>query len=304
MRKIFLYGPPGSGKSTVGKILARNLNLHFVDLDDQIEMDAGKSISQIIAEKGGLAFREMESALIRRVCNITVNEGFDVSPVIVALGGGSLLRDENRAYCESVGEVVFLETTIPVLLSRLLNDCNKRPLLGENLESNLIRLIEQRKEHYSSFKLRVATAKVKNQFTNHLDNSFIRTPEQISWDIQQQLGHYHVRGMGQGYDVIVKSGGLTQLGPMLKERGLGGPVAIVSDKNIASYYSETAINSLVDAGFASSLLVIPTGEENKTLETVAHLWKEFLAIGLDRKSSVAIWRVLRPRLLCVAVHGW
>ena len=61
---IFLYGPPGSGKSTIGQVLARNLNLPFVDLDSAIESKAGMPISQIMEGQGQAAFRDLEAALL------------------------------------------------------------------------------------------------------------------------------------------------------------------------------------------------------------------------------------------------
>ena len=100
------------------------------------------------------------------------------------------------------------------------------------------------------------------------------------------LGRYHVRGMGQGYDVLVRENGLDQLGEMLKSRGLGGPVLVVSDTNVAPLYAERVLSSLQTAGYTTSSLVIPAGEEHKTLETVSSIWRGCLEAGLDRKSTV------------------
>jgi 3-dehydroquinate synthetase len=96
----------------------------------------------------------------------------------------------------------------------------------------------------------------------------------MAWEIQQKLGHYHVRGMGSGYDVIVNSGGLDRLGELLHERGLTGLAVVVCDENVAPLYSDRARKSLLEAGFSARTLVIATGEEHKTLETVASLWRE------------------------------
>ena len=67
MKHIFLYGAPGSGKSTVGKLLATSLNLPFFDLDKEIEKMTGKSIPQIMADQGESVFRELESAELKKV---------------------------------------------------------------------------------------------------------------------------------------------------------------------------------------------------------------------------------------------
>ena len=98
MKHIFIYGPPGSGKTTVGKVLAANLELPFLDLDAEIEMNAGKSIPEIMTTQGEAAFRELESSALQQV----ITRGASV----IALGGGALLRDTNRTCAESTGEVM------------------------------------------------------------------------------------------------------------------------------------------------------------------------------------------------------
>ena len=276
MQKIFLYGPPGSGKSTIGKLLAENLNFLFVDLDQQIEAQAGMSIARIMAASGEPAFRDAETAALRQACDGLL-PGLGGS--VIALGGGALLRPENRASAEAAGQVVFLEVERPILLSRLTPDESQRPLLSGDPQTRLVELLEKRREHYASFKCRVA-------ITGGAGQAELKTPQSLAWDIQRELGVYHVRGMGQPYDVIVEPGGLDQLGARLLERGLGGPVLLVSDENIAPLYAGRALASLRAAGLAAQTLVIQPGEDYKTLETVAGLWRGMLEAGLDRKSTL------------------
>jgi len=107
MKYIFLYGPPGAGKSSVGKALAERLRWLFVDLDLEIEKSTGETISQIINEQGESVFRDSETEMLKRVAS--------ESSCVIALGGGALLREENRRYAEECGEVVILETKIETL---------------------------------------------------------------------------------------------------------------------------------------------------------------------------------------------
>jgi 3-dehydroquinate synthase len=286
MRKIFLYGPPGSGKSTIGRILSKSLNVGFVDIDSEIELDAGMPISQIMAERGEAVFREYETDVITRVCGTDESEAPYPGWGVVALGGGALLREENRSRCEAAGDIIFLETDIEILISRLSEDDIQRPLLAGDLEGRLTTLLERRKEHYDSFKLRVVNMVADLHTVGHPNQTLPKTSEQISWEIQKMLGRYHVLGMGAGYDVIVEPGGLRRVGTLLKERGLRGPIAIVCDEHVAQYYAQPVMASLAEAGLSGQLLVIKAGEEYKTLETVAGLWRGFLAAGLDRKSTV------------------
>ncbi|HXQ35935.1 MAG TPA: shikimate kinase, partial [Anaerolineales bacterium] len=111
MPHIFLYGPPGTGKSTVGKLLARNLKLPFVDLDRAIESSAGMSISHIMRQQGEEIFRDLETSTLKKVIK--------QSESVIALGGGALLRNENRILVETHGKVICLMAELETLFKRL-----------------------------------------------------------------------------------------------------------------------------------------------------------------------------------------
>ncbi|MFH1524359.1 MAG: 3-dehydroquinate synthase [Chloroflexota bacterium] len=264
MKHIFIYGPPGSGKSTISKILADQLDLPFLDLDAEIERAAGQAIPQIMTEQGEPAFRDLETAALEKAVAGEAS--------IIALGGGALLRDANRACAESDGEVVLLEADLPTLLARTKSASGQRPLLVGDVEEKLSALMTRRQSHYESFDLRVVNE--------------TEPPRSVAREIQQKLGRFHVCGMGAGYDVLVKTGGLNGLGEMLQERGLGGPIALVSDSNVAPLYGEQVLKSVREAGFDTNLITIPAGEHNKTFQTVMDMWRGFLEAGLDRKSTV------------------
>lgn len=117
---IFLIGPMGAGKSTVGRRIARALGLRFVDLDQVIENDAGSSIPLIFELQGESAFRARESETLRRVC---VEDG-----IVLATGGGSVLAEDNREVLRRRGFVVYLEASVDLQLERLARD-HTRPLL-------------------------------------------------------------------------------------------------------------------------------------------------------------------------------
>ncbi len=260
---IFLYGPSGSGKSTIGGVLAEALNMHFLDLDAQIEIDLGDSITNTITEKGEGNFRDAETAAFKNAV-----EG---DTKVIALGGGALLRDENKTLAEENGTVIFLEADVPTLVSRLQADENERPLLAGELEDKLSKLLEARAAHYGSFQTRVDAS---------------QSVEKIVWDIQRKLGRYHLRAMPPSYDVIAEEGGLDNLGQHLKALGLNAPFIVVSDSNVAPLCMERTLAALEKAGYSAKHIVIPAGEDYKTLETATTLWRAFLEAGLDRKSTV------------------
>ncbi|RPI90893.1 MAG: 3-dehydroquinate synthase [Chloroflexi bacterium] len=267
MSHIFLYGPPGTGKSTIGEVLARNLDLQFVDLDRAIESNAGMPIAQIMEQRGEPAFRDLETSTLKEAVG-HASSVTDSHDKVIALGGGALLREENRLLAETHGTVVLLTAELTTLLERLKSDAGKRPLLAGDMQEKLTALLDQRREHYSSFAIQ-----------SHVDG---KTASQNALQIQTRLGRFHLRAMGE-YDVVV--GKVDQVGALLKERGLQNPI-VVTDENVARFHAEGVVDSLRKVGFAPPLIILPSGEAHKNLESIQRLWHGFLEHGLDRKSTV------------------
>lgn len=119
-QSVFLVGLPGSGKSTVGRQLARRLGLPFVDSDHVIEQRIGSSIRAFFDREGEAAFRDLEAQVIDEVT---------AGPLaVIATGGGAVLRPENRVHLHERGRVVYLRSTPEDLFRRLRHD-RHRPLL-------------------------------------------------------------------------------------------------------------------------------------------------------------------------------
>ncbi len=261
---LFLYGPPGSGKTTVGQLLASHLDLPFIDLDLVISGQSGMSIPEIFSTEGEEGFRLRERQALEQI--LTPNPG------IIALGGGTLLDPENRALVEARGMVVSLLASEPDLLIRLEADKSRRPLLGGDMRARLSSLMAERGEHYRSFQLQIDTSNMH--------------PERIAWDIQIEMGRFWVEGMGGGYDVYVIRDGLSSIAASLQAFSTGAPVALVTDENVAAHYADPVQASLEEAGFRLRRIVIPPGESQKTMATVQQLWEAFLESGLERSSLV------------------
>ena len=117
---ISLIGLPGSGKSTVGRQLARRLQLPFVDSDQAIELRLGCPIREFFEREGEARFREIEAEVI----DALTQQG----PGVLSTGGGAVLRAENRAHLRSRGRVIYLKSHPEELIRRLRHDTN-RPLL-------------------------------------------------------------------------------------------------------------------------------------------------------------------------------
>jgi shikimate kinase/3-dehydroquinate synthase len=260
---IFLYGPSGSGKSTAGRLLADALDLAFLDLDVEIERSINQPVSTFMIEKGEDAFRQMETSKLRQ-CVVGPEK-------VIALGGGTLLSEVNQRLVQSCGRIIFLETDLAILVDRLAQDTNQRPLLRGDLSRSLGLLLRKRAAHYASFPQRVDASP---------------SLEQVVWDIQRLLGRFRSRGMGQAHDVLALPGGLDQLGALLQTRGYGARVMLVSDAHVSPLYAGRAQASLRAAGFCASVFDIPAGETYKNIETVMALWRAYLDAGLDRGSTV------------------
>ena len=162
---LYLIGMMGSGKTTVGRILAKHLGYGFVDTDDVIVQAAGKSINQLFAESGEAAFRQLESDVLAQVCAFT--------KLTIATGGGIVMRQENWSYLHH-GLIVWLDVPVELLYSRLQED-STRPLLHDvDPESKLRSLLEQRRSLYSQADL-------------HIPISAEETPEQIATKIMEKI---------------------------------------------------------------------------------------------------------------------
>ncbi|UCF27674.1 MAG: 3-dehydroquinate synthase [Chloroflexota bacterium] len=284
---FFLYGPPASGKSTIGNLLAESLALPFVDLDQCIEGETNLSIPEIFAKEGEQGFRAHEKKLLLETLKMDWG--------VIALGGGALLDPENRSLVERAGPVICLTTSPEALLERSGSTSNKRPLLAEgeqNRVSNdrLMNLLAQRESHYASF---------VNQVETHS-----KSPEELVWEIQIQMGAFHLRGMASsgvrgpslednltrpaplGYDVRVYRRILDDIGDLFNQNKLISPISLVTDQNVAPFYLSRTVESLQAAGFTVHPVVIPPGEASKTMEVVSYLWQQFLEDGLERQGTV------------------
>ena len=117
--RIFLYGPPGSGKSTLGKALAEALALPFADLDERIVRAAHRPIPRIFEQEGEAGFRGRERDALQALCA--------EAPAVIALGGGALLDDANRALAEAAGRVVCLDASVETLVRRTAATTSGKP---------------------------------------------------------------------------------------------------------------------------------------------------------------------------------
>ena len=263
--KYFLYGPSGSGKSTLGKLLAERWNIPWIDLDQRIEQDVNQNIEYIFQQRDEASFRELETSTLRRLLSTDQS-------MVVSLGGGALLADPNRLAALEHGQVVVLSAQPDTLLARLQADSNARPLLKGDARQRLTDLLARRHDHYQSFGAPLITDGLK--------------PEEIVRELQIRFGRFHLTGMDKPYDVLIGDGRLDQLGNLLSERNLNRTAVVVCDHHVEPLYSHRVLTLLADSGIGVSKIILPAGEEHKTVQTVSGLWESFVTIGLERQSMV------------------
>lgn len=154
---IFLTGFSGSGKSTIGPLLANSLGYEFVDLDQRIEKEAGKSITRIFAEHGEEYFRALELH--------SLMELVEQNRLVVSLGGGVLENDHSYELIQKSGTMVYLQSPSKTLARRLCNKTDRPLLKGENgrklsreeIEEKISTILAKREPRYKNADITVET---------------------------------------------------------------------------------------------------------------------------------------------------
>ena len=135
---IYIVGPMGSGKSTVGKIVARSLFLDFLDSDEEIEKNTGATIDWIFDLEGEEGFRKRETDELEKIVQLNSH--------VVATGGGIILSDHNRNLLSARGVVIYLETPIKTQVERTSKD-KDRPLLKNGDAKSILTKLNTEREH-------------------------------------------------------------------------------------------------------------------------------------------------------------
>ena len=134
---IFLIGPMGAGKSSVGKYLATQLNMEFYDTDEEIEKRTGVDIGWIFDLEGEMGFRKREETIVAELAGL--------SNIILATGGGTILSPECRALLRTHGVIVYLEVSLQYQDTRTVND-SRRPLLRVDNRQEVLEKLQGERE--------------------------------------------------------------------------------------------------------------------------------------------------------------
>jgi shikimate kinase/3-dehydroquinate synthase len=287
MRHVVLTGFMGTGKTAVGREVARRLGRQFVDMDAEIEARAGKPIPRIFAEDGEAAFRRMEAALCEELSTrpsprpLGFSETLRVSPgvstLVIATGGGALVDAANRALMMGSGTIVCLTCAIDEILRRV-NDGGDpdRPLLDvADRRAEIERLLEVRREAYQSIPWQIDTTALS---VDEVAARVVELANAVTLSVHHPGGEYAIH---------IGNGLLAHVGGALRATSVpeGTTVAVVSNPVVAPLYGAQVEASLRSAGLQPFACSIPDGEQHKTLATIATLYDQFLAAGLDRSGT-------------------
>ena len=285
---IVLTGFMGTGKTAVGWEVARRLERPFVDMDAEIESRAGKSIPRIFAEDGEAAFRRMEAALCEELGAL--------QGLVIATGGGALVDPANRTLMIKNGTVVCLTCSVDQILRRVgparapaaslgagdplmvgEESPSDRPLLHvADPRAEIERLLEVRHEAYRAIPWQIDTTALS---VEEVAARVVEITDVVTLPVRHPGGEYNIH---------IGNRVLAHLGGSLHAAGVpeGGRLAIVSNPVVAPLYGSQVETALRSAGFQPFACSIPDGEQHKTLATVAALYEQLLAGGLDRSGTV------------------
>jgi len=288
MHNIFLIGLSGSGKSTVGRILAQKLNKPFFDLDALIERECGESVSAILARYGEEVFRSCESRILAQVAQAEGN-------AVIATGAGVVIKAENRSLIRSNGVCVYLlvdpETALERLNSQRSNSLAQgeapevRPLLAGSDPLNVLhQLLNDHSKWYEDAHFTCSTqGRSAERVAQEIIAMFISSGELVG---EPPLFFVRRINVGQGYDVVVDWGGLGRLGQNLKTLGLPPRVFLITDSNIRDLYASMVMGSLSYFGFDPQLYTIPAGEVSKSQSQLSGIYDWLIEHHAERGETI------------------
>lgn len=169
--RVFLIGPMGSGKSTIGRLLAKALHYPFIDTDEVIVNRLGTSIANIFAISGEEYFRQYESKIIEE---LTLE-----SPIVISTGGGSILTKKNREILRKRGHVVYLNVSPVEQYKRVQHDKNRPLLQNDSPQLTIQQLFKAREPLYKDS-------------AHYIINSDQLTPSEVVDEIIRNISNHPV----------------------------------------------------------------------------------------------------------------
>jgi shikimate kinase/3-dehydroquinate synthase len=275
---IILIGMMGSGKSTVGRALAKQLNKVFVDSDVEIQQRTGVSIPHIFDVEGEDGFLQRESTEIESIVNR--------NNIVLATGGGAILLAVSRASMMRNGIVVYLQANVNELWQRTRHDKNRPLLQTENPLAKLAELYEQRNQFY----LDVADIVIQTG-RQSVHSLMLQLVERIEWyrgkaTERKSMGNkLTVELKDRSYDIFIGTNLLGNI-ELLTAHIPKKRVAIVTNTTVAPLYLSPLVEKLSAAGIDSTCVILPDGESYKTSATLNLIFDKLLESRCERSTPL------------------
>lgn len=285
-KHVFLIGLSGSGKSTVGRILAHRSGKPLRDVDALIEKEYGERIPAIFARHGEDYFRALESRILAEVAQ--EEEG-----AVIVTGGGIVVREENRLLMAECGLRVFLHVDPHISLQRLQAQHEAeqargkmpelRPLLsGPDPLVTLQTQLTTRLRWYQEAELTCSTVE-KDAEQVALEIIAMLTSSSNLSDLAPIIRHVQI---GDGYDAVVDWGGIERLPAYLKQLQIPPRVFLLTDSNLSDLYATRITQSLTTAGFEPVIYSIPAGEGSKSQDQVSAIYDWLIGQRAERREAL------------------
>lgn len=287
MRNIFLVGLSGSGKSTIGRLLAQRLNRPLLDIDALIEEEEGERISTLFARYGEAYFRACENRVLTNLI------AAHPTGAIIATGGGIITHAENRSLMARHGLRLYLHVKPHVALQRLQaqlhatrvqgNTPEIRPLLtGPNPLATLEQLQRTRAAWYEEADYTCFTCeRAAEEVLQEILTMMISSGELASGE--PLIRHVHI---GSGYDTVVEWGGLGRLAHYIQQLRLPPRLFLVTDSNLQALYAQHLIQQLTVAGFEPHIYTVQAGEASKSQQQLSLLYDWLLEHHAERQEAI------------------
>ena len=259
-----------SGKSSVGRCLARLIGYRFVDTDEVIAAREGRSIADLWQERGEAYFRDREAELARELAQ--------QSPVVIATGGGMLLSADNREVLGPPSAVICLHSDPAVLIERIRQQGDRPLMFTEHIERRIDELLAERDSVYSNFEL-------------HLDTTALR-PDEAAHEAAELLGIPAlsvVTEESSGACPVVVRAGLLADGAAIAQYLEGARrVFVITNEVVFPLHGAALLGALGHGGNVEVVVIeLPDGERQKSFAGLGRVLDEMAGYSADRSSLVA-----------------
>ena len=295
-QNIFLVGLMGAGKTTVGKVLAKRLGLKFIDSDQEIEARTGATISWIFEIEGEKSFRDRE---VETIAELASQQG-----IVLATGGGSVIRSEAREVLKKCGIVIYLRASVGNILKRTQHDKSRPLLQTKNRRAKLEALSREREPMYQEVAdIVVDTGRPnvhamvqfiinqikKFQKKNGIDRqkrSSIHSPKKGNLSMQLSTTQQLKVDLGERSYPIEIGPGLLENQTLIAKTVKGQRVAIITNDVVAPLYLNRLTHTFKSLNKEVISLILPDGEKEKNWASLMKIFDFLMSNKCDRKMTL------------------